>query len=183
MPPQNIPLWYTDYFILKVFEKQPMQGHFDSPLPPYPAESRRQRIQSQKAIQTFFTNLLTPLSCQFFTNLLYLCLVVIKDSCFGHFFEFYVFMGLSYYKICFSPVNLFHVNLIIITAKESREGKKGNLYSSILHSFPFLLNYSFQRYSKMFKPVVQLFQLKEFLGPYYILDMALSILWYFLCTS
>lgn len=105
----------------------------------------------------FFTNLLTqaqtPLSCQFFTYLLYLCLVGIKDSFVGHFFEFYIFMGLPYYKICFSPVNLFHVNLFIRTAKEPREEKKGNLSSSKLHSFPHSI-IPFKRYSKMFKPVV-----------------------------
>ena len=39
----------------------------------------------------FFTNLLpeaqTPLSCQFFTSLLFICLKSIKTACFGHFFR------------------------------------------------------------------------------------------------
>lgn len=31
-PPQNITQWHTDYFELKLLEKQPVQGHTDPPL-------------------------------------------------------------------------------------------------------------------------------------------------------
>ena len=64
----------------------------------------------------FFTNLLPQLSlsCQFFTNLMFLSLRSIKAACFGHFFEFHISMSSCMYKIkiVFFLVNLFYVNLI-----------------------------------------------------------------------
>ena len=95
---------------------------------------QRQRIQGQEGYinktSGFFTNLLpqaqTYLSCQFFTNFLFLRLQVIKAPCFGHFSEPHIFGVPIYTKfnLCIFPsINLSY--LIIRPAKEPRkeEGK------------------------------------------------------------
>lgn len=64
------------------------------------------------------------MSCQFFTNLFFLCLKGIKVSCFVHFLitYFYEFQYV-WNEICFSPINLFYVFLIIRPTIEHRKEK------------------------------------------------------------
>ena len=38
MPHQNMPLWHTDYFELKLLKKQPVQGHFHPLFSPWKQE-------------------------------------------------------------------------------------------------------------------------------------------------
>lgn len=108
MSPQNAPLWRSDDSELKGLEKQPVQ---EGCWPPVPPESRRYRshvtsslsvlggcghpchqtqgMQGQESCTNkpfhFFTQ--TPCSCQFFTDVLFLCLKAVKASRSGHFFE------------------------------------------------------------------------------------------------
>lgn len=63
------------------------------------------------------------MSCQFFTDVWFLCLKGIKASCYGHFFESHILKGPLYIKnqICFRTVNLSNVNLITRPAREPRQ--------------------------------------------------------------
>lgn len=81
---------------------------------------QRQRSQGQDGCINLIIYYLLPLThttlpCQFFVDSFLVCLkVIIKASCFGHFFESHIFVGLPYahlyvIKFVFSSVNLwFH---------------------------------------------------------------------------
>ena len=104
---QNMPLWDIDYIELKLLKKQQLlKGHSDPPLSPweqevnltterpYPQEVERHLYHQTRRIcvskpRLFSANLLpqaqVSLSCQLFTNVLFLCLKGMKNACYGPF--------------------------------------------------------------------------------------------------
>ena len=69
--------------------------------------TRDREFQAEKAVVNFLTRLLlqaqTSWSCQFFTNLLFLCLKDTKGACSGHFFKPYIIEALVRKKLNFFP--------------------------------------------------------------------------------
>ena len=69
--------------------------------------TRDREFQAEKAVVNFLTRLLlqaqTSWSCQFFTNLLFLCLKDAKGACSGHFFKPYIIEALVHKKLNFFP--------------------------------------------------------------------------------
>ena len=79
-----------------------------------------------RAYINFVTSLLiyylsNSISCQFFKNLLLLCLKGISGSCFSHFFDFHIY-GTSVCMVFFSSLNLSCVNLINSPDKRTQKG-------------------------------------------------------------
>lgn len=138
----NMPFCHIDYFELEILKIQPVQdGHLPLLHPPernhprerYPVGRHpyHQRMDPglkslHKQTLYFFSNLLlqaqTPLTCQFFTNILFLCLKGIKTECFGYFFQSHISMSSCTLKKKFSFLLMSYVILIIRPAKEPSRG-------------------------------------------------------------
>ena len=89
-----------------------------------------------------FTTLgLNLFTSQFFRNILFLCLICIKASCFSYFFHSF-FMEYLYLwnEIGFYPVNLHYVKVIMGSAKEPR--RKGKMFPPLHDSFILTLRLS-----------------------------------------
>ena len=125
---QNTSLWHVDWLFWNksTSETIPVKKKFWPPCEKYAPCSRRiekvlitrvREFGSNKSIGTNFLTLIfifllnfhhfhhllplaqTPLSCQFFTNALFLCPNGIKASSFGHFFRFSLSFENSYVHV------------------------------------------------------------------------------------
>lgn len=104
--PQNMPFEHIDNSELQIFERQPVKDTLNLPHEMYlPSAGKGEGtlITISREYRAQLTNLLlhqftaprpNPLSCQFFINISFPCLKCPKASCFGHFFEPPIFMGL-----------------------------------------------------------------------------------------
>lgn len=163
MPPQNMSLWHTGYFELKLLEKTASKGHSDPPLSPlkagnksptwrYPPCTMRgegiliNRDRKFRAEKTIQTNLVTS-SLISYPKPKLLCFVNPSEIGFLWSFLWVVyFYGILYTRnqICSSPVNLSYVNLNIREPK-NLEGKKRKVFLSSFKiretkDLPFLLS-------------------------------------------